>query len=174
MSDHEESRSYGVVETEPGTMTQSAETNMPRTHATVRNLLDRKGEDVFTIRPAAPLSQAVVALRDKRIGALVVTDANGTLLGILSERDIVRKLAETPGQTLPQSVEENMTRKVTTCTPDDTLVSVLQAMNDGRFRHVPVVEDGRLCGMLTIGDLVRHRLEELEYEALQMKQLIVG
>ena len=67
-----------------------------------------------------------------------------------------------------------MTREVRTCAPGDTLITVLQAMTHGRFRHMPVVEDGRLCGMLSIGDVVKHRLEELEYEALQMKQLIVG
>jgi CBS domain-containing protein len=113
-------------------------------------------------------------LRDKRIGALLVTDANGHVQGILSERDIVRKLAETPGQTLPQKVEENMTRDLKVCALDDTLIDVLRRMRDGGFRHMPVVEDEDLCGILTIGDVVNYRLKELEQEALQLKQLIVG
>ncbi|MEQ3672907.1 MAG: CBS domain-containing protein, partial [Pseudophaeobacter sp.] len=71
-------------------------------------------------------------------------------------------------------VGENMTAKVETCTPSDVLVTVLRRMNEGRFRHMPVVEDGKLCGMLTIGDVVNYRLNELEYEALQLKQMIVG
>ena len=165
---------YGVVETEPGTMAQSVDTNMTKGEATVAKLLARKGVQVFSIGPDASLAEAVVMLRDKGIGALVVTGPDGSLAGVLSERDIVRKLAETPGQTLPQSVAENMTADVKSCTPGDTLVPVLQAMSDGGFRHMPVVENGKLCGMLTIGDVVRHRLEEVEYEALQMKQLIVG
>ena len=92
----------------------------------------------------------------------------------LSERDIVRKLAETPGQTLPQTVAENMTRDVVTCGTQDTLVEVLRSMSEGRFRHMPVVEAGMLKGMVTIGDVVNYRLNELEHEALQLKQLIVG
>ena len=103
-----------------------------------------------------------------------MTDANGVLQGILSERDIVRKLAETPGQTLPQTVEENMTTGVVTCSPSDELIDVLRRMNDGKFRHMPVLDGENLCGMVTIGDVVNHRLEELEHEALQLKQMIVG
>lgn len=153
---------------------QSAESNLSQDSATVQKLIDRKGGEVFTITPKDTLSTAVSLLRSKRIGALLVTDAEGLLCGILSERDIVRKLAETPGQTLPQSVAKNMTTKVETCTPTDPLVSVLRRMNDGRFRHMPVIDAGRLCGMLTIGDVVNYRLNELEYEALQLKQMIVG
>jgi CBS domain-containing protein len=107
-----------------------------------------------------------------------VTDDAGDLCGILSERDIVRKLAETPGQTLAQSVEENMTRDVQTCAPQDALIGVLRQMTEGRFRHMPVVDPqggtNRLCGMITIGDVIQFRLRTLEHEALQMKQLIVG
>ncbi|EEE35929.1 CBS domain protein [Rhodobacteraceae bacterium KLH11] len=113
-------------------------------------------------------------LRDKRIGAVVVTDQNGALQGILSERDIVRRMAETPGQTLPQSVADLMTSEVKTCAPDDLLNDVLKTMTDGRFRHMPVLSDGKLRGVITIGDVVHFRLKELEYEALKMKQMIVG
>ena len=156
------------------TVSQSSDSNVARDTATVSKLLEGKGGDVISIRPQDTIAAAVTILRDKRIGALVVTDAGGALQGILSERDIVRKLAETPGQTLPQKVEDNMTREVMTCAPDENLVTVLRRMNEGRFRHLPVVDDGRLCGMVTIGDVVSYRLNELEYEALQLKQMIVG
>lgn len=156
------------------TVSQSSQSNLATETATVRKLMDKKGTDIFTIRPRDTLAEAVVVLRDKRIGALVVTDANGEMQGILSERDIVRKLADTPGQTLPQTVEENMTSNVMTCAPDDPLITVLRRMTEGRFRHMPVIEDGRLAGIVTIGDLVNYRLNELEYEALQLKQMIVG
>ena len=156
------------------TVSQSSDSNVAKDTATVGKLLEGKSGDVISIRPQDTISAAVALLRDKRIGALVVTNADGALQGILSERDIVRKLAETPGQTLPQKVEDNMTRDVMTCAPDETLVTVLRRMNEGRFRHLPVVDDGRLCGMVTIGDVVSYRLNELEYEALQLKQMIVG
>ena len=153
---------------------QSVESNISHETATVEQLISKKGGTTYTISSSDTLSTAVSVLRDRRIGALLVTGADGQLEGILSERDIVRKLAETPGQTLPQTVGENMTAKVETCTPSDVLVTVLRRMNEGRFRHMPVVEDGKLCGMLTIGDVVNYRLNELEYEALQLKQMIVG
>ncbi|MEM1072959.1 MAG: CBS domain-containing protein [Pseudomonadota bacterium] len=156
------------------TVSQSTQSNMSTRNTTVRQLIDGKGGAVFSIRPHDTISTAVAALRDKRIGALLVTDAGGALQGILSERDIVRKLAETPGQTLPQTVEENMTSNVVTCSPDDTLVEVLRRMTEGKFRHIPVVDDGKLSGMVTIGDVVNYRLKELEHEALQLKQMIVG
>ena len=156
------------------TVSQSAESNVSHDTATVRKLLEGKGGAIFSISPDDTLTTAVAMLRDKRVGALIVTDADGALAGILSERDIVRKLAETPGQTLPQKVSENMTHKVETCTPDETLVTVLRRMNEGRFRHLPVVENGNLCGMVTVGDVVGYRLTELEHEALQLKQMIVG
>lgn len=113
-------------------------------------------------------------LRERRIGALMVRDASGELVGILSERDIVRKLADTPGETLPKKVEDVMTKTVEVCSPSETLLSVLQRMTAGRFRHMPVVDGATVMGMLTVGDVVNFRLTELEHEALQLKQLIVG
>ncbi|MBB93825.1 MAG: CBS domain-containing protein [Rhodobacteraceae bacterium] len=156
------------------TVTQSIDTNVSTKHATVQNILDRKGGTVFSIRPQDTLHKAVEILRDQRIGALVVTDATGALQGILSERDIVRKLADAPGRTLPHKVEDIMTRDVVVATPDEPLVTVLQRMTKGRFRHMPVVASNELVGMITIGDVVQYRLNELEHEALQIKQLIVG
>ncbi|MEM9393291.1 MAG: CBS domain-containing protein [Pseudomonadota bacterium] len=156
------------------TVSQSVSSNLTQDTASVRNLISGKGGSVFSVAPDDTLADAVGVLRDKGIGALVVTDAAGALQGILSERDIVRKLAETPGQTLPQKVSENMTSKVETCTPDDLLIDVLRRMSEGKFRHMPVVENGTLSGMITIGDVVNYRLKELEHEALQLKQMIVG
>ena len=156
------------------TKSQSTNTNLAKDTATVRKLLEGKGDNVVSIRSHDTIAAAVALLRDNRIGALVVADAEGNLEGILSERDIVRKLAETPGQTLPQTVAENMTRDVVTCEPDESMVSVLRRMTKGRFRHMPVIDEGRLCGMVTIGDVVTYRLNELEHEALQLKQMIVG
>lgn len=160
--------------TDNRTQSQSSATNLKSGDLTVGNVLENKGGDVFSISPDETLKHAVEALRDHHIGALVVTDEDNKLQGILSERDIVRKLAETPGQTLPQKVGDVMTRKVETCDPSATIVSVLQKMNAGRFRHLPVLDNGALVGMITIGDVVNFRLTELEHEALQLKQLIVG
>jgi CBS domain-containing protein len=156
------------------TQSQSQSTNMQSAAASVGDLLKNKGTDVYTISPDATLHSTVETLRDKRIGALVVADESGALAGILSERDIVRKLADTPGQTLPQLVKDVMTKDVETCSPSDPLVSVLKRMTEGRFRHMPVLDNGALAGMVTIGDVITYRLTELEHEALQMKQLIVG
>ncbi len=156
------------------TMSQSVLSNAKQETGRVQTLLDQKGTDVITINETDTLATAVQVLRDKRIGALVVVNASGTLAGILSERDIVRKLADTPGQTLPQTVAENMTAKVVTCGPNDTLIAVLKQMSEGRFRHMPVVDGTKLMGMITIGDVITYRLTEVEHEALQLKQLIVG
>ncbi|GAA6182638.1 MULTISPECIES: CBS domain-containing protein [unclassified Shimia] len=161
-------------DTKPKTMSQSTSSNVSAASASVQMVLEQKGQDVFAIRPQDTLGRAVEILRDKRIGALLVTDANGALQGILSERDIVRKLAETPGQTLPQKVEDVMTTAVQTCTPDDLIVDVLRRMSVGRFRHMPATNATGIVGMVTIGDMVNFRLTQLEHEALQLKQLIVG
>ncbi|MEM1275037.1 MAG: CBS domain-containing protein [Pseudomonadota bacterium] len=156
------------------TFSQSSQTNVSADRATVDKILGQKGENVFSIGPDETLGRAVEVLRDRRIGALLVTDEAGALVGILSERDIVRKLADTPGQTLPQLVKDVMTSNVQTCSRSDTLISVLKQMTDGRFRHVPVVDGEKLIGMVTIGDVVNFRLTELEHERVQLKQLIVG
>lgn len=156
------------------TVSQSVDSNLSHSQTTVAKLISGKGDAVFTVRPNDTIHSAVNALKEKRIGALVVTDQNGALQGILSERDIVRRMADTPGQTLPQSVEDLMTRDVKSCSPSDLLNDVLKTMTEGRFRHMPVIKDGLLCGVITIGDVVHFRLKELEYEALKMKQMIVG
>ncbi len=158
----------------PNDVSQSLDSNLAKAVSTVANLLDRKGGDIVTIRPQETIAGAIELLRERRIGAIVVTDAAGDLQGILSERDIVRKLAEAGGAALSLTVADLMTREVVTSTPDERIIQVLQKMTDGRFRHVPVVTDGALIGLVSIGDLVNFRLRELEYEALKMKQMIVG
>lgn len=156
------------------TRSQTVDTNLSASQATVQHVLDHKGTDVFWIQPDDTIASAVTVLRDKRIGALPVQSPQGDLVGILSERDIVRRLADTPGHTLPQTVADLMTPNPETCTVDDTLVKVLRRMTDGRFRHLPVTDHGNIVGMVSIGDVVNYRLQALEYEALQIKQLIVG
>lgn len=156
------------------TYSQTADSNLATSQATVHTVLEEKGHDVITVNPDDKIGTVVEILRDNQIGAVLVTDDKRGILGILSERDIVRRMADTPGQTLPQSVSDLMTRDVQTCHPKETLMDVLKRMTEGRFRHLPVVCDIGLCGIITIGDVVYFRLKELEYEALQMKQMIVG
>ncbi|MEM7425301.1 MAG: CBS domain-containing protein [Pseudomonadota bacterium] len=157
------------------TVSQSIDSNLSTTNSTVATLLEKKNNEIFSVHPGQTVKHAVELMRDKRIGAVLVTDQNGKMVGILSERDIVRRMADTPGQTLPQKVEDLMTREIVSCQPSDVLVTVLRKMTDGRFRHMPVVDDsGDLLGIITIGDVVHFRLNELEYEALRMRQMIVG
>ena len=157
------------------TVSQSAETNLSSTSTTVADLLKDKDNNVICVHLDDTVATTVTLLRDHHIGAVLVTDEDGKMQGILSERDIVRKMAETPGQTLPQKVKDLMTQKVVTCKPSDLLINVLRKMTDGRFRHMPVVDENEaLMGIITIGDVVNFRLNELEYEALRMKQMIVG
>ncbi len=160
--------------TKPDTQSQTSTSNLSAGQTTVAKLLEGKGNAIYSVRPSDTIHEAVNQLKEQRIGALAVTDDDGTLLGILSERDIVRRMADTPGETLKQQVDALMTREVVTCTPEDYVIDILKRMTEGRFRHIPVMKDNRLCGMITIGDVVNHRLRELEYEALQMKQMIVG
>jgi CBS domain-containing protein len=153
---------------------QSTDTALSGVLTPVSRLLAAKGNDVYSIGPGNTVHDAVKILREKRIGALLVIDENNKLTGILSERDIVRKMAEMPGKTLPSAVKDLMTKEVITCGPDETIVQVLKLMTEKRIRHIPVVQGDDLLGMITIGDVVHHRMAELEHEALRLKQLIVG
>ncbi|MEM7491791.1 MAG: CBS domain-containing protein [Pseudomonadota bacterium] len=156
------------------TFSQTPVTSQAQSEATVSDILDKKGRTIFSVRSDATMSEAVDLLREKRIGALLVVSDNGELEGILSERDIVRKLSETPGKVLAQTVEALMTKTVQTAAPTEPLTSILKRMTEGRFRHMPVLLNGRLDGMITIGDVVNHRLRDLEYETVKLKQIIVG
>jgi len=130
----------------------------------VAHVLAAKGADVEVVRPDAKVLLAVHRLRMANVGALVVTRDGVRVEGVLSERDIVRGLARHGADLLDMSVVAVMTRSVPLCSPDDTLTTVMAQMTRTRNRHVPVVEDGRLCGIVSIGDVVKHRLEEMELE----------
>jgi CBS domain-containing protein len=136
---------------------------------TVKAVLSRKGTSVTTVEPTAALNVAIKVLSDKRIGALVVTGAEARVVGIISERDIVRALSQQGAQALDRPVAEFMTRNVVTCSERDTIADLMERMTEGKFRHIPVVEQGRLAGIVSIGDIVKRRVEELEHdgEALQ-------
>jgi CBS domain-containing protein len=136
---------------------------------TVKSILSRKGHDVLTIEPTAALSAATKLLAERRIGALVVTGADHRIVGIISERDIVRALGERGAQGLDAPVAEVMTRKVVTCSERDTTAELMEQMTAGKFRHLPVVDQGRLVGIVSIGDVVKSRLEDMQHdtEALQ-------
>ena len=139
---------------------------------TVKAILSRKGRDVVTIVPTANLSEAVKLLAERRIGAVVVTGAENHVAGILSERDIVRALGERGAAALGDNVAAVMTRKVTTCTETDTIAAIMERMTTGKFRHVPVVEQGRLSGVISIGDVVKFRVEEIERESDALREYI--
>jgi len=138
----------------------------------VRTLLAAKGGDVFTIDPTARVATAAALLAERRIGALVVTGPDRRVIGILSERDIVRATAQHGAQALELPLTDVMTRKVATCTQADTVSSLMSRMTDGKFRHMPVVEQNRLIGIISIGDVVKHRLQEMEREHDAMRDYI--
>jgi CBS domain-containing protein len=139
---------------------------------TVRAILSRKGNDVATIEPNATLAAAMKILAERRIGALVITGADQRVVGILSERDIVRTLADRGPKALDEPIAEVMTRKVVTCSESETVTEIMGRMSSGKFRHVPVVEQGRLIGIVSIGDVVKSRLEEMEREHEAMHDYI--
>lgn len=129
---------------------------------------------VVTIRPVASLAEAAALLSVRRIGAVVVSEDGRHPAGILSERDIVRELARLGPACLERLVGDVMTRAPVTCAPGDRAVDVLQRMTDGRFRHVPVVEGGVMTGLISIGDVVKARLEELDAERDALEGMIKG
>ena len=138
----------------------------------VRNILSAKGNEVVTIEPNVSVAAASKRLADRKIGALVVTGAEGRVIGILSERDIVQKLAEQGAAALERPLSEVMTRKVMTCSQSDTISSVMEWMTEGKFRHLPVVEQNRLVGIVSIGDIVKQRLQEMEREQSALRDYI--
>lgn len=131
----------------------------------VETILKEKGRDVVTIRPDRDIGTALEKLRAANVGALVVSRDGSTIDGILSERDIVRGLAKAGKAALDASVRDLMTRTVLTCTPDDSITHLMTLMTGKRIRHLPVVQDGVLCGLVSIGDVVKNRLQELEFES---------
>lgn len=140
---------------------------------TVTLIFAAKGRDVVTIDPAATLAEATRLLAEKRIGAALILGADRRLVGIISERDIVRALAAGGAAALEEPVSKMMTRKVETCNEGETVASIMERMTAGKFRHMPVIDQGRLSGMVSIGDVVKHRLHEMETESGAMREYIM-
>jgi len=138
----------------------------------VKSIIETKGGDVVTLEPSVSLDTAAKLLAARRIGAVVVLGADERVVGILSERDIVRAISERGAAAMQESVSQVMTRKVVTCTLDETIHSVMERMTAGKFRHVPVIEQGRLAGIISIGDVVKHRIVEMEQESDALKSYI--
>jgi CBS domain-containing protein len=139
---------------------------------TVHTILTRKGSTVYAIQPTASIAYAAKSLAEHGIGALVVAGAEGRTVGIISERDIVRALSARGSAVLHTPVAEIMTRKVMTCTRQEKLADLMQRMTEGKFRHLPVIEEGRVVGIVSIGDVVKSRLEELEQESNELREYI--
>ncbi|HET7681604.1 MAG TPA: CBS domain-containing protein [Xanthobacteraceae bacterium] len=138
----------------------------------VKSIIDTKGGDVVTIEPSVLLDTAAKLLAERRIGAVVVLGADDRVVGILSERDIVRAISERGVAAMQEPVSQVMTRKVFTCTLDETIHSIMERMTAGKFRHVPVIEQGRLAGIISIGDVVKYRIVEMEQESDALKSYI--
>jgi CBS domain-containing protein len=137
-------------------------------------MLSVKGREVITTSPAASIAGAIDALAKHRIGALVVVDQGHRIAGIISERDIVKAIAEKGEQVLSVPLSTVMTRSVVTCSESETVNDVMGRMTRGRFRHLPVVENDRLTGIISIGDVVRARIEQVEREAEDMRAYIAA
>ena len=138
----------------------------------VKNILSAKGGQVVSIGPTATLETAARTLAEHRIGALLVLGPDRRIIGILSERDIVRVLAEQGAGALTQPLSQVMTRKVFTCSPSETIGVIMERMTAGKFRHVPVIEQDQVVGMVSIGDVVKYRLQEMEHESAALRDYI--
>jgi CBS domain-containing protein len=140
----------------------------------IGQILAGKGRDVVSTRPDATIAEVAGLLKARRIGAVVVTDENGALCGIISERDLARGLADHGAGLLDMRVGQLMTAGVVTCSPDDGIGQLMQTMTERRFRHLPVVQDGEMVGIISIGDVVKYRLQELEHETSMLHDYISG
>ncbi len=141
---------------------------------TVKSMLDIKGRDVVTVGPDLSLHDVARILNERKIGAVVVTGMEERIAGIFTERDLVRAIATGGAEVLGQPVRASMTTSVQRCREDQTVDELMGMMSAGRFRHVPVERDGRLSGIISIGDVVKSRIREVELEAEQMKAYIAS
>ncbi|SON55433.1 Hypoxic response protein 1 [Hartmannibacter diazotrophicus] len=139
---------------------------------TVQMIISQKGGDVTTGTVDMTIAQVAEVLSSRKIGAMVIVDIAERVIGILSERDIVRVIAQRGASVLSAPASEVMTRNVITCAPRDTIEDVMLKMTNGRFRHVPVIDNNHLAGIISIGDVVKHRMAEIEREAEQMRSYI--
>ena len=141
----------------------------------IKQILGSKASDrTFWVTPEAKVSEAAKIMSDSRIGTVVVSPDGKALVGILSERDIVREIGRNGSGCLDDAVTTLMTSKITTCKPEDSDVFALQTMTDGRFRHLPVMQDGEMIGLVSIGDVVKARLSELAMEKSALEGMIMG
>lgn len=141
----------------------------------VETILAKKGHEVATARPDDVTNDAVRRMAAERVGALVISEDGLRITGILSERDVLRRIAEDGPSVLDEPVRALMTEKVFVCSPGDGVSAIMGLMTERRIRHVPVVGgDGRLCGIISIGDVVKHRLGEIQEEAEAMREYIHG
>jgi CBS domain-containing protein len=139
---------------------------------TIKAILSAKGGDLISIDPTATIETAAKTLAEHKIGALLVLGPDRRVIGILSERDIVRVLAEHGADVLTKPLAQVMTRKVVTCSPNEPVASIMEWMTTRKFRHVPVVEEDQLVGIISIGDVVKHRLHEMEQESAALRDYI--
>jgi CBS domain-containing protein len=139
---------------------------------TVARIIATKGREVVTTQPHRTLREACEVLATRGIGAVVVADIQGTVLGILSERDIVRAVGRGGAGALDDAVSVHMTARVVTTTESESVYFTMERMNNGRFRHMPVLKDGKLAGIVSIGDVVRYRLAEMEHEHSALREYI--
>lgn len=140
----------------------------------VQQILQSKGAGVFVVSADQTVAEAVRELNERRIGAVVVTAKDGKLIGILSERDIVRRLTDSETRVLGLPVKSLMTEKPVTCSPSDSIERLMTLMTRHRVRHLPVVEDNKLVGLVSIGDVVKSRIEEVEQEAEALRAYIAS
>lgn len=141
---------------------------------TIAAILKHKGAEVAAVRPETTIADVVNLLATRRIGAVLVQDPDRALLGIVSERDIIRGLSQWGVVTLSMQVEQLMTRALQTASPSTTVTEAMEIMTDGRFRHLPVVDKGRLAGIVSIGDIVNARLQDQANEVDNLKAYVAG
>jgi CBS domain-containing protein len=140
--------------------------------AKVSSVLKHKGHDVVTVTPEQTVKAVVKVLAQHRIGAVPVVNERGQMIGIISERDIIRGMSQHADAVLALAAEQLMTREVKTCSSEDQLVDLMEVMTLQRIRHLPVVENGSLLGIVSIGDVVKQRIEEVQSEAEQLRNYI--
>ena len=141
---------------------------------TVARILAEKGHDVLTVQPHLTLKEVIDVLAARGVGAVVVADAAMSVLGILSERDVVRVIGRDGAAALEDQVSRHMTAKVTTVTRDATIDHVMGMMTEGRFRHMPVIEEGRLIGIVSIGDVVKRHVSAIDSERKALREYIAA
>jgi CBS domain-containing protein len=140
----------------------------------VENILQSKGTAVYTVLARAPVADAVRELNSRRIGAVVVVNDEGLVAGILSERDIVRHLGDDPQALLASPVSQIMTKNVISCRSETAISELMEQMTKFRIRHIPIVDDGKLVGIVSIGDVVKRKIEETEQEAIALREYIAS